>query len=101
MRRVVSGNGLGRLGVWGLSTEMEGAGRRIGRGAGGRARFSEGLRSPEPQAGPTLASHPPSPLDGTVCCDLGAGRSCCWPHPTDEETEAQGDCASCPTTPRC
>lgn len=77
MRRVVSGNGLGRLGVWGLSTAIEGPGRRIGRGAGGRARFSEGLRSPEPPAGPTLASHPPSPLDRAVCYDLAWGRSCC------------------------
>lgn len=50
MRRVVFGNGLGRVGVCRLS--REGQGWRTGLGAGAGAGFSEGLWSPEPRAGP-------------------------------------------------
>lgn len=59
MRRVVFGNGLGRVGVYVLSTEMEGRGRRTGCKALLKGRAD-------------LVSHLRSPLDRATC-DL-AGR---------------------------
>lgn len=62
VRRVVFGNGLGRVGVCRLS--REGQGRRTGLGAGARAGFSEGLWSPEPRAEPAWLPAHGVPLTG-------------------------------------
>ena len=94
MRRVVFGNGLGRVGICRLS--REGQGWRTGLGAGAGADFSEGLWSPEPWADPAWL-----PAHGVLLTGLpvtwGAVRAAGGPIQQMRKWRP-GDRASCLTT---